>query len=114
MRGLAWLLVYKGLADFSRFTNDSRQAAVPVVTGARTGLSKKDWQHMEWSCVYLCATLTLPRPCCPSMENKAKKRRLRSNTAANKTPPLATPFKEAGEGWQNDSVGKGTDCQPYT
>lgn len=54
MRGLAWLPVCKGLADFSRFTNDSGQIAVPVVTGARTGLSKKDWQDMGQSCVYLC------------------------------------------------------------
>lgn len=53
MRGLAWLPVFKGLADSSRFTNDSRQIAVPVVTGAR-GLSKKDWQDMGWSCMSLC------------------------------------------------------------
>lgn len=53
MRGLAWLPFFKGLADFSRFTNDSGQIAVPVVTGARTGLSKKDWQDMGWSYVSL-------------------------------------------------------------
>lgn len=53
MRGLAWLPVFKGLADSSRFTNDSRQIAVPVVTGARASARKTGRTWDGHVCLYV-------------------------------------------------------------